>query len=195
MAAMPFVLLVLLVSVLLGWVAGGRLHRLARIRLHATWLVFAAVAAQISSGALARTGAPVDALARPLLVASQAAVLVFIARNRHQPGMPLVLIGFALNAAVIAANGAMPVAPEAIVALGGTTAVAPGTHHLLTDATLLPWLADVLPVPALRSIVSVGDLVLAAGVGTLVVTRMRRIAAHEPVDGAAALPERDPSED
>ncbi len=47
----------------------------------------------------------------------------------------------------------MPVDPAAMRALGlGELVVAPGKHTLLTDATRLPWLADVLPVPPLRSI-------------------------------------------
>jgi hypothetical protein len=41
--------------------------------------------------------------------------------------------------------------------------VAPGKHTLLTAHTRLPWLADIIPVPWLRSILSIGDLVLAAG--------------------------------
>src|SRR5690606_38717098 len=34
---------------------------------------------------------------------------------------------------------------------------------LLTDATALPWLADVIPLPPLKLVVSIGDIVLVAG--------------------------------
>ncbi|MCX8007369.1 MAG: DUF5317 domain-containing protein, partial [Coriobacteriia bacterium] len=41
-------------------------------------------------------------------------------------------------------------------------------HRPLTDDTVAPWLADVIPVPGpkgLRAVVSIGDLLLVAGVG------------------------------
>lgn len=39
--------------------------------------------------------------------------------------------------------------------------------------TMLGWLADVVPVPPLRTVVSVGDLLLALGVAVLVAALMR----------------------
>lgn len=171
---MPLVLLVLVVSLAVGWLAGGRLANLAHVELRATWLVFAAVAAQLALGGLAAFDLPAAELSRPLLAGSHLALLGFIAANRYRPGMLLVLIGLAMNAAVIVANGGMPVSGDALVALGGQAVVEPGKHQLLTEATRLPWLGDVLPVPFLRSVVSPGDIVLAAGVGILVVAQMRR---------------------
>jgi hypothetical protein len=176
----PFVLLVLLCSLLLGRLAGGRVGNLATIRLRRTWLVFLAVGVQVALGLVTLAGGPGGVLGRPLLAVSHLAVLGFVAVNWQQPGMPLILLGLALNTAVIVANGAMPVAPEALAALGGADTIDPGKHQLLTDATALPLLADVIPVPVLRSVVSVGDLVLAAGAGRLVVTRMRRPDTHRP---------------
>jgi hypothetical protein len=171
---MSLVLLVLVVSLAVGWLAGGRLANLAHVELRATWLVFLAVAAQLVLAGVAALGVPGELVARPLLGASHLALLGFIAANRYRPGMLLVLVGLALNAVVSLANGGMPVAGEALVALGGQAAVEPGKHQLLTEATHLPWLADVIPVPFLRSVLSVGDLLLAAGVGILVVAQMRR---------------------
>lgn len=170
---MPFVLLVLLSAVVVGWVAGGRVRNLASIQLRRTWLIFVAVAVQLALGVVTLAGGPGEELGRPLLGLSHAAVLAFIGANRHQPGMLLVLLGFGLNAAVIVANGAMPVSPEALRQVGGAAAVDPGKHELLTGGTALPLLADVIPVPVLRSVISVGDLVLATGVGRLTVVRMR----------------------
>jgi hypothetical protein len=45
----------------------------------------------------------------------------------------------------------------------GELEVPPGKHTLLTEDTRLPWLADVWALPPLRSIISAGDVVLAAG--------------------------------
>jgi hypothetical protein len=162
----PFVLVSLLLALLLSYPRGGRLHRIADAPLHASWVLFVGVGLQVvvdvgaARGFLPGTGWA----SYGLLLASQLLVVVWVLANRHLPGTILVAIGLALNAAVIAANGAMPVDPAAIAALGidGAT-VTGGKHVLLDDATRLPWLADIWPLPPLRSIISVGDVVLAAG--------------------------------
>lgn len=171
---MVLVAVVLVVSVLAGWLSGGRVRNLGHVELHGTWLVFTSVGLQLILGAITVLGGPGDVLGRPLLAASHLALLAFIAANRLLPGMALVFLGFALNAAVIVANGAMPVASEALEAVGGVAEVDPGKHQLLDDDTALPWLADVIPVAAIRGVVSVGDVVLAAGAGILIVGLMRR---------------------
>jgi hypothetical protein len=88
----------------------------------------------------------------------------------------------------------MPVSPAALEALTGEpTTFAPGKHRLLESGDALPWLADVIPLPLLRTVVSVGDIILAAGVGILVVTSMRpRRGNHAPV-GAAEVADAPPS--
>lgn len=174
MDRMPLVLLILVVSLAVGWLAGGRVQHLAEVQLRRAWLVFVAVGAQLVLALVSALSGAGDVAGRPLLTISQLALLGFIAVNRHQPGMPLVLAGFALNTAVIVANGAMPVDPAALVRLGADGVVDPGKHQLLTDATRLPWLADIIPVGAIRSVISVGDIVLGAGVAVLVIAQMRR---------------------
>jgi hypothetical protein len=171
---MLLVAVILLLALVAGWLAGGDVRNLAAIRLTATWLVFVAVGAQAPLAGLVALGAPGPALSRPLLGLSHLALIAFIAVNRHAPGMLLILVGFGLNAAVIVANGAMPVSPEALASLGGDPGFAAGKHMLLDEATALPWLADIIAVPGLRMVVSVGDIVLAVGVGVLVVAQMRR---------------------
>lgn len=171
---MVLVVGVLVLSVLAGWLSGGRVRNLGHVELRGTWMVFTAVGLQLVLGLVTLTGGPGDVLGRPLLAVSHVALLGFILANRYLPGMALVFCGFALNALVIVANGAMPVAPAALEAAGGVAEVDPGKHQLLTDDTALPWLADVIPMPPIRSVVSVGDIVLAAGAGILIVGLMRR---------------------
>jgi hypothetical protein len=171
---MVLVAVVLVVSIGAGWLWGGHIRNLGHVRLLATWLVFTAVGAQLVLGAISRMGGPAELLSRPLLAVSQVLLVAFIAANRYLPGMLLVLVGFGLNAIVIIANGGMPVSPDALVAVGGAPAIEPGKHQLLTDATTVAFLADIIPVRVLRTVVSVGDIILAAGVGILVVGLMRR---------------------
>lgn len=165
---MLLALITVLGAILLGYVGGGRLGRVGDVRLAWAWVLAIALLAQVALTVVV-PGPPV---ARFLLGASLAAVLVFAWANRRLPGMWLALAGLVLNAAVMAANGAMPVAPEALSYLGGEEAIDPGKHRLLEEGDPLPWLADVIPIPGLRLIVSVGDILLAVGAGLLVVRVM-----------------------
>jgi hypothetical protein len=77
----------------------------------------------------------------------------------------------------------MPVDPDALLAVGADPGAEPaGKHTLLTEETRLPWLADIWAVPPLRSIISVGDVVLAVGLVPLA----HGLMTHEPTG------ERDP---
>lgn len=163
---MPFVLTALLLAVAVSYLRGGRLSRIADAPLQRTWLLFTGVALQAVVELGAGRGLLGDASTSGylLLLASQLVVLVWVASNWQLPGMLLVGTGLLLNAVVIGANGAMPVDPAAIRALGvDPDTLAPGKHTLMTARTRLPWLADIWPLPPLRSIISVGDVVLAAG--------------------------------
>jgi hypothetical protein len=161
-----FVPVVVVMAVAVSYARGGRLSRLAEAPLHRPWLLFLGVAVQVAVDVLAAREILGDAstLGWVVLLISQLLVVAFLASNWQLPGTALVAIGLLLNALVMAANGAMPVDPAAIRALGLDGEVVPlGKHTLLTDATRLPWLADIWALPLLRSIISVGDVVLAAG--------------------------------
>ncbi len=109
--------------------------------------------------------------ATPIYLGSQVLVGVFLVLNRRVTGIGLVAAGLGLNALVVAANGAMPVSPSAIRVAGAESLSDPrhvehGVHlrnEALTSHTRLVPLADVLPVPPLRKVLSFGDLVIAAG--------------------------------
>lgn len=182
----PFVLTVLIVAVATSYLRGGRLSNVAEAPLSWSWLLFVGVGVQAAVNvAAARQWLP-DAgwSGWSLLLLSQLLIVGFLIANRSLPGTWLVAAGLALNAIVIAANGAMPVDPAAIQAIGMEGAeVAPGKHTMMTASTRLPWLADVIPVRPLRSIVSVGDLVLAVGLLPMVHALMRAPRQPRPADG------------
>lgn len=161
---MPFTALVVVVAIVVGYARGGRLSRIADADLGWSWLLFIGLALQLAVDFAAARESLVDPWGTVGLVASQLLVLGWVAANRFRPGMPLVLLGLLLNATVIVANGAMPVDPEAIAAIGLPGAEPlPGKHELMTGSTRLPWLGDIFPLPPLRTVISVGDVVLAAG--------------------------------
>lgn len=163
---MFFVVLVLLLAVGASVVRGGRFHRIGRAPLRDIWLLFIGVALQVAAdvGVILGWFEGTGTISYGLLVTSQVVVLAWVLRNCYLPGLILVAIGLALNAIVMAANGAMPVHPEAIAALGQEPGeLVRGKHVLMDDDTRLWWLADIWPVPPIRSIISIGDVVLAAG--------------------------------
>lgn len=110
-----------------------------------------------------------------LLVGGQLVLVVWAWRHRHRPGMVLVALGVALNALVIGLNGAMPVDPQAIAAAGSPGFdPGPGKHALAHAGTRLSLLADRIPLAPLRTVISVGDVLLAVGLSVLVHRVMRQ---------------------
>ncbi|HEU0129537.1 MAG TPA: DUF5317 domain-containing protein [Mycobacteriales bacterium] len=189
---MTVILLVIVVACLVGVARGGTMHNLSQLHLAAWPLVFVAVAAQALGAFAATIGLPFASVLYVLgMISGAVLVTVFVARNRGLPGMPLVALGFLLNALVVTANGAMPVAQEAADRVGISTVGlyrhADAKHELVDGDTLLPALADVIPVPLPgplsrgSNVVSAGDVVLAAGIGVLVVNAMLRVRRpHAP---------------
>lgn len=164
--------LALVVALGAGLARGGSLRSLAETRFRWFILLFEGLAIQVVFDIWDPAGLDRgDALA--VLLLSNAAVGGFILLNLRVPGMLLAGLGLALNVIVISANQAMPVSAHAarnagIDPLGETTLL---KHERLNSDTRFRWLADVIPVPGLKEILSVGDLVLALGVARLVYAR------------------------
>src|SRR6266571_4099628 len=96
--------------------AGGRLMKLAKLRLRAVWSLALAAGIQVAL-AVAPAGAPL--LHGVAHVGSYVLAGWFVVANRHIPGLWLTGFGGALNLVAIAANhGMMPVLPEAANAAG-----------------------------------------------------------------------------
>ncbi|HEV2890676.1 MAG TPA: DUF5317 domain-containing protein [Frankiaceae bacterium] len=180
---MTVILVVIVVALAVGVVRGGTMANLAQLDLASWPLVFVALLVQAVGAFAATIGMPAASTWYVVgMVGSAALVTVFVARNRALPGMVLVALGFVLNALVVAANGAMPVSQEAADRIGLSTVGlyrnVDAKHELADSSTRLRPLADVIPVPLpgpLRwgsNVVSAGDVVLAAGIGVLVVNGM-----------------------
>ena len=169
-------LLVGALAALIGLLRGGSLDALAATPFRAVPLLFASLVAQVGFDIWNPTwlGDAGDLL---VLIVTNLGVATFLVVNRELPGMLLAAIGLVLNVLVIAANGAMPVSPDAAERVGLAASDMGLKHELLTDDTLLPFLADIIFVPGISKIVSVGDLFLGAGVAWLVYRRMT-----EPVE-------------
>jgi hypothetical protein len=155
----------LVLGIAAGLLAGGDLRRLALFELRWWPLLLVGLGLRVVAGFL-----PLPWLA---YVAAFAAVLAVALANAALPGMRLIATGAALNLSVVAANGAMPVDQRA---LDAAAASMPGDqlHVLLGPDARLALLADVIPVPILRAVYSVGDVFLAAGAFWLPFQWLRR---------------------
>jgi len=165
------VVIVLVVALAVGWLRGGSLDRLGSLPLRARALVVLALLVQLV-GTL--VGGPLHPVG---LAVSAALVMAFLARNRGLRGTGLVALGLLANALVVGLNGAMPVRLEAAARAGtGVQALVLGDtrHELEGPATRLRLLGDVIPVPlpVRPEVVSVGDVLVAAGLGQLVALGM-----------------------
>lgn len=177
----------LTVAMAVGVVAGGRLSRLADLRVALWWVVPTAFAAQIL--AVFGPDETRGPLAIPLILGSHAALLALAVRNLRIAGASVAALGLAMNLAVMVANGGlMPVSPETLAAAGRTEAWkigdgSPGTHVarskdviLRAEDTWLEPLADryvtPFPVGSTTVIFSLGDVALLGGLSWLVVGTM-----------------------
>lgn len=172
----------------LGWCRGGRLGRLAGLRLRTPILVWSAVAVQAWLGVTGSMAWPF-AGRFPALVLTYLAVGLWLAINaRAHPALALAFAilaaGWFLNVAAIVANGGMPVSRPAMAAVGipPDTPIDEGNlgkHRPAEESTTLPWLGDVIPVPPLASVISVGDVLMAVGVAIGLVRAMEVPAEPE----------------
>jgi Family of unknown function (DUF5317) len=147
-------------------------------------LAFVGLALQIvPAPAFARV--PIWAVGAAMLAASYVLLLAFLTVNRWIPGATVMAVGLLMNLAVVAVNGGMPVNARAIEAAGGSVdelaAGAGAKHHLMIDDDVLSPLGDVIPIPPPAGVVlSIGDLLLYAGIGWFVVQIMRGRSRENP---------------
>jgi hypothetical protein len=171
----------LLTGGLLGLLAGGRVASLGEVTLRWWGALAAGVALQLLAGPVGVGGRP----GTTAVVGSYLCLLAFALANRALPVMPVVVAGLVLNATVILINGGMPVRADAVAAVGIDpdeldAADLGAKRHLEGPDDRLTFLGDVVPVRPLDEVVSVGDLVLAAGVAGMLFRLLRRAPTPLP---------------
>lgn len=153
MVTIPLVVL----SFLLAFLRGGRLNR----DIPGIWYPVVGVLVQVSLSHLF----PGTLLGRMAVVLGYLSVLPFLWLNRRSQGLALAALGLLLNLAVITANGGlMPVDNELAAARGITVAEGElAKHQPMGPDTRLALLGDVIPVPPIPTLFSIGDLLLDLG--------------------------------
>jgi hypothetical protein len=176
---MQYALVAAALGVLAGYATGGRLRNVGVHPVRAWPLIAVATLLQLPGRANAT-----------MLVFALACLLAFALANLHIVGVGVIAVGLALNAAVIAANGAMPVRASAAARVGLGPADLGGGRRLEQPGDRLIVLADVLPARPLRQVLSFGDLVVAAGTADVVARLMGRRRTR--ATGAARVKGRQP---
>lgn len=169
---------VLALSLIVGFLVGGRLAGLARNQLRLWWLAPIGLALQLAPGG--------EAISFALMMVSYIALAAFAVANLRTAGFTLITLGVALNWLVIGLNGGMPVSADALRSSGQgaslrlLTEEGGAKHHLATDDRL-EFLGDVIPVGGpIEQVVSVGDILVYAGMAWFVVASMKRPAEDPP---------------
>lgn len=189
--------MLLLIAAVIGTLGGlwhgGALAHFARLRFR--WPLLFLVGLLLRAVAFSPP-VPAGRAAMSLYALALGALFTGMIVNRRIIGIEFVLVGLALNAAVILANGgAMPVTADALRLVGQydfavrLAAEGPIGHvRLATPDTRLRALGDIIPLsplPALRLVVSLGDLLIAMGV--LLIFYVGTLHAPFPPAGARGV--------
>jgi MFS family permease len=186
-----------LFGILGGLLAGGRLGNLLSVRLRYGVLIFGALLLRVATQWLIDQGVGIaDQLRVPLFAVSFGLLMVSLWLNRSQPGLSLAMVGIGCNAVAILVNsGYMPVYGPAVHVVGLTEAdLSPTFHVLLPQELGLDFLlaagplGDILPlaIPLLTNVVSLGDVLLAAGVAWFLFVSIAR-GTSDPDTGVVSL--------
>lgn len=167
------------VGLLVGWLAGGRVDRLATYALRFEVAVIALFLVQgLLRGRL--PGMEHAPLAATMAWAVTCVVLsALMVVNWRTPGAAIVAFGLLLNVVVVLANSAMPIVlygdsaaqHASILSAAGTSR---GFYSLAGPSTVTSWLSDAMPLRSFGGTVmfSVGDVALVVGVACMIVALM-----------------------
>jgi hypothetical protein len=175
---MALIFIVLVGSLAAGLAFGGSLRGWERVRVRWWGLAPLGLALQVAPVPGGWTNR--ESIGTGLLVASYVVLLAFVVANRRARGALLIGAGLALNLAVVAPNGGMPVSGDAVRIAAGDDMQAvhlpqdETKHHAMSGRDVLRPLGDVIPVPPpFRLVLSIGDVLLYAGMGWFVLSVTR----------------------
>lgn len=176
---MLWLAVVLVLSMGIAVVRGGRMLNLGDIHLRSWWLLPVGFLFQVGVAQFVPREAAGWGVA--LILVSYAILLALVLRNRDKPGLWLAGLGILMNCTVIAVNGGMPVLAGAAEVASG---FAPGSpvitesykHVVLDNSSRLVFLADVIPlrIAGAGQVISLGDVFLAVGLGWFIESELRR---------------------
>lgn len=158
---------------------GGRLSRLASIRVRGTWVPVIALACQVLIITIFPDGSP--AIHKAVHVGTYVMIGVFLWCNRRLPGVKVIGLGAFLNAVVITVNDGQMAASRTAERLAGLH-LRPGFENSapLVHPHLL-WFGDIIPWPGpFPNVLSIGDCLIYVGTLILLHRVCRRSADESP---------------
>ncbi len=175
----------IVVGLIAGLAAGGRFTNLLSVQLRFGGLIVAGLLLRFGTQWLVGQGVDIaDQLRVPLFAVAFGLLILSLWLNRSQPGLLLAAIGVGANAVAVMVNGGyMPVYLPAVQLVGLTSADLSPTFHILLPHDLgLEFLlmggplGDIVPiaVPFLANVISIGDVLLAAGLGWFLFSAVTR---------------------
>jgi Family of unknown function (DUF5317) len=161
--------IVAVVLILLPAVLGGRLARLAGLRLQRTgWLTAALIAQFVVLQAFGSPGPVLRVALEAVHIGSYAVAAWFLWENRQVPWLWLTGLGAASNGITIALNdGTLPARAGALRTAGLQLAAGDFNNSAIVAHPRLWFLGDVFAIPAswpLANVFSVGDVLILTGV-------------------------------
>ncbi len=170
------ILVVLVVSLAVAMIRGGKIGRLADLNLRWRGVIISGFLIQVLIfSSFWQSNPETKILTQYAYGVSMGLLVIALGVNLRIPGIPLLTLGLVLNSITIVANGGyMPASPEAL-ALSGHPQLSPGQVSNnsigMGPTTLLFFLADIFAIPKgflFPNVFSIGDVLIAIGTAYLI---------------------------
>lgn len=159
----------------MGKLRGGKFRCLGQVQIHNWWLFLLSFAVEFGTLFAASAGIQIAVrYSMYLHILSYLILFIGIMSNREYLSMWVIFLGSFLNFLVITLNGgAMPISISGLMRAGlekNAQIISAGgyvTHQPLTELTRLPFLADIIVLPAgypFPKVLSVGDILISVGI-------------------------------
>lgn len=189
---------VIAAALVIAVLVGGDVRRLSQLRIRHIELLLAAFVTKVAVALLGTAHSPIAVtVARPLNVIGAILLLAVVWLNRRIPGARLFGAGLTLNLIVILAfGGRMPVlvprdadpnSPILALLRGGLDPL----HVALEHPQGLWFLGDIFNIPSIAghsSLISIGDVLMAAGVAWLIIRCSQQSPGLQPAYGPSPSP-------
>lgn len=186
----------ILLALIVGALAGGSIPRLADLKLRWTALLIVALGLRLAASFSRELDVVRDIPVGWLYIAAYGLIAAWLWGNWQVPGLQVAAVGIGANmVAVLVNDGQMPIWAAAFRAAGFSAAdIANDPFHFqLTADSIAEFVAsgglfgDVipLPIPIIRDVISIGDVLLALGIFWAIVYSMTR--AEAPTRSAYVL--------
>ena len=175
-------ILAFLIGATIGRARGGRLRAFASVQVDKTGFLAAGLAAVLIVSIIGPT------LPIAWMLVAYVCFAVFGLRNLHLAGMVVLLIGLLMNLAPLLANGAVPVSELALISVDDVDASGQPNLDPIREsdatATSFTIFGDIVPIPLLNVVVSLGDLVIAVALADIAMNILLRSRPGRPDEAA-----------